>query len=101
MSCKSIEKKEIGVISERRIARGTACCAKRRIYAIFENIDCIVVKLYDKMRQMGKLHSMRKRNKIWSIGKPNADPNTLYQRILAACRPAAGSVYEVEISETL
>ena len=96
MMYKNCNINDIESIRERADARGTVLCSDKLIYASLGNIDSIIVNVYDKMRRLGKLHIMQKINKIWSLGKRCADPNTLYQRILTACRRTAGSVYEVE-----
>lgn len=74
---------DIRVLGRRVVARTIALCVNGRIWALQKNLESIVVNLYVKIQQMSKLHSMRKKNKIWSLGKCNADPITLYRRILA------------------
>jgi hypothetical protein len=96
MLYKKSNKNDIESDRERADARGAALCSDKLIWANLGNIDSIIVNVYDKIQRLGKLHIMRKINKIWSLGKRYADPITLYQRILTACRRTAGSVYEVE-----
>jgi hypothetical protein len=96
MMYKNCNIKDIESIRERADARGAALCSDKLIWANLVNIDIFLVIVFYNIQRLGKLHIMRKINKIWSLGKRCADPNTLYQRILTACRRTAGSVYEVE-----